>query len=285
MRSVLIGVDGSEDSRTALRWGTALGRELGLPVHAMRAWQYPSDTMMRFGRIELPDPPEADRLYEEELRSVLHEELGGVADDAVAKVARGPAVSALLRHAERDAMIVVGSRGLGGFRGLLLGSVTQQLCEHAPCPVTVVRGDPGATPLPHRILVGTDGSIHAAKALRFAGSLAKECDAELVVAYASGPVGVTDPVDFERDVTPSALRDTVDAWCEPLDEAGTAYSVSIVEGDARSALLEAAHERAADLLVVGSRGRGPIAKLLLGSVATSVIQHSDLPVTVVAPEH
>lgn len=285
MASVLIGIDGSPDSRAALRFGAALARSLGAQARAVWAWQYPSDTVTNIGRLELPEPAEADRIFTEQLDRLVEEELGEDAPLVDLEVARGTAVNALLYRADAASMIVVGSRGLGGFRGLLLGSVSRQLTEHAHVPVTIVRGAADTLdPTPQRILVGHDGSGHAARALRFAMGLAVGCDATLTVVYATGPDVALAAEDVERYIGPAAVRETVEGWCEPLRDAGMPYDIEILDGDARTALLHAADDRNADLIVVGSRGHGPVAKLLLGSVTTSIVQHSEIPVMVVPRE-
>jgi nucleotide-binding universal stress UspA family protein len=286
MDSVLIGVDGSEDSRTALRWASATARALGLPLRAMWAWHYPNDAIVSIGRIDLPTPARADGLIEEQLRHLLDDVLGEDARDVGVEVGRGPGAAALLRAAEDGtAMLVVGSRGLGGFKGLLLGSVSRQLCEHAPCPVTVVRRVAPDRPAQLRtVVVGTDGSPAATHAMRFAGDLASRVGAALVVANATGPGDVLHPRDVDPHVDRDVRRELVEEWCAPLRADGVTCQVAVVEGDARTALLELADDRGADLLVVGSRGHGPVARLLIGSVASSLTHHSHLPVTIV-PRH
>jgi nucleotide-binding universal stress UspA family protein len=283
MDPLLIGVDGSEDSRTALRWAANLADELGLPLRAMWAWHYPSDTILRLGRIDLPDADRTDELIGQQLDHLLVDVLGDAAADVEPAVGRGPAAAALLRAAEEGARsIVVGSRGLGGFKGLLLGSVSRQLCEHAPCPVTVVRRREPDTPIRLRtIVVGTDGSVHAADAMRYAAELARDSGAALVVANAAGPGDVVHPRDVDPHIDLAVRRTLVEGWSGPIRELGVEHHVAVVEGDARTALLDVAADHDADLLVVGSRGHGPVTRLLLGSVATSLVQHSELPVTVV----
>jgi nucleotide-binding universal stress UspA family protein len=283
MSNVLIGVDGSEDSRTALWWAALVASALQLPLRALWAWQYPSDAVLAVGKIDLPSPARTDELIEGQLTHLLEDVLGERAADVITEVGRGPAAAALLRAAEgTTAMTVVGSRGLGGFEGLRLGSVSRQVCEHATSPVTVVRHTaPYPPPRLETLVVCTDGSPHAERALLFAGDLADKAGAELVVAHATGPGEVVHPRGVEPHVDLEVRRGLVEEWCAPLAAAGTDFEVVVVEGDARTALLELARERAADLLVVGSRGRGPVTQLLLGSVATSLTQHSELPVTVV----
>jgi nucleotide-binding universal stress UspA family protein len=283
MTSVLIGVDGSEDSRTALRWAAVVADALRAPLRALWAWQYPADALLTVGNIELPSPARSDELIETQLTHLVDDVLGDKAADVALEVGRGPAAAALLGAAEDGpAMIVVGSRGLGGFKGLLLGSVSRQLAEHAPCPVTIVRHTAPFPPVRlETIVVGTDGSQDAARGLRYAADIAAKAGAELVVAHATGPGDVVHPRGVDPQVDLDIRWEQVEEWCAPLRATGVDYDVALVEGDARTALLDLARDRSADLLVIGSRGHGPVGRLLLGSVATSLAQHSELPVTIV----
>jgi nucleotide-binding universal stress UspA family protein len=283
MTSVLIGVDGSEDSRTALRWAAVVADALKLPLRALWAWQYPTDALLSVGNIELPSPARSDELIETQLSHLVEEVLEDKAADVTLEVGRGPAAAALLGAAEHGpAMVVVGSRGLGGFKGLLLGSVSRQLAEHAPCPVTIVRHTAPVPPVRlETIVAGTDGSEDAARGLRYAAEVAAKAGAELVVAHATGPGDVVHPWGVQPQVDLDVRRERVEEWCAPLRATGVDYEVVLVEGDARTALLDLARDRSADLLVIGSRGHGPVGRLLLGSVATSLAQHSELPVTIV----
>ena len=287
MTSVLVGIDGSENSKVALAWAATLAQALGLPLRTLWAWQYPADTVVSVGEVVLDEPARVDELVGAQLRALVTDVLGQPSGKVTAQVARGPAAAALLRSAQASpAMIVVGSRGLGGFKGLLLGSVSRQLAEHAPSPVTIV--PPAASTRPRRLehlMVAVDGSTGANRALTFGAELASKANAELVAAHALAPhpeVGV-DLSPPPTDPLPSlaAGRELLEDWCAPLRDAGVAYRTAVVRGDARTALLEAARDRGADLLIVGSRGRGAVTKLLLGSVAASLIRHSDRPVTVV----
>jgi nucleotide-binding universal stress UspA family protein len=277
---VLVGVDGSEGSRAALRWAVGVAGDLGSRLRVVSAWQYPADAVMSFGRLELPRPEDADERVEGQLRDLLAEldlaEEATVVIDAL----RGPAAPALLGAAAGDdvRMLVVGSRGLGGFQGLRLGSVSRQLTEHATRPVTVVRHDaPGEL---RTLLVGADGSDDATRAMRFAGELATDLGAELVVVNATGWRDVQQSPEGEPLIDLDTRRAWVEEWCAPLREDGVAYRIEVVRGDPRTALLEAARDADADLVVVGSRGRGPLATMVLGSVAASLLEHSEVPVTV-----
>jgi len=283
MDSMLIGVDGSEDSRVALRWAIHVANELGLRLKVIQAWQYPSDAILSIGRIELPPPDQAEEHLGSQLRQLVDHEVGADPERIDIEVARGPAAGVLLRAIDADTrMAVVGSRGLGGFKGLLLGSVSRQIIEHAACPVTVVGPTVLADPVRlETIVVAIDGSTHAAQALRFTAEIAPLVAAKVVVAHAIPPTTSDQREVGEPQRRLDARRDLVEEWCGPLRQAGIDHQIVVVEGDARSALLEVAYDRQADLLVVGSRGLGPVAKLMLGSVASSLAHHGDLPVTIV----
>lgn len=283
--SIVVGVDLSDCSRLALRWAAGAAHALGRPLHAVEAWHYPTDTAVRLGSVALPDPAHADELMIRHLSAVVDEELAeheGL--DVDIEVVRGPTTEALLHLADAHAsMIVVGSRGLGGFRGLLLGSVSRQLCEHATCPVTVVRHLPEDRPVRlDTIVVGVDGSEHAARALDFAADLAVRSHGRIVAVHAATAGAMVDASVVPLATEGRNLPELLDGWCEPLHARGLEDHESvIVEGDARTALIQVAEERDADLLVVGSRGLGPVSRLLIGSVSSSILQHSPVPVTIV----
>ncbi|MFG3055173.1 universal stress protein [Kitasatospora sp. NPDC048239] len=137
---IVVGVDGSPASEQALRWAVDYARLTGGAVHAIAAWEYPAF----YGWAGLTVPP-AEGFNPEELagRTLSETVRGVVGDDPGVKITEavlpGNAARALLDAAEGASLVVVGSRGLGGFSGALLGSVSRHLTEHAPCPVVVVR--------------------------------------------------------------------------------------------------------------------------------------------------
>ena len=283
MNRVVVGLDGSPTATAATRWAAQVAERSGWTVQAIWAWQYPAATILPIGRADLPNPEEVERRLGEQARELLEETLGDLAERVTLQFRRGPAAAALL-HAVGDGarMAVVGSRGLGGFEGMLLGSVSRQLVEHAPCPVTILRDEHavGGEGVGH-VVVGIDGSTGAGRAMAYAGELARAVGADLTVASAVSP---SDLVQANQEQPHAGLdehRKRVWEWTEPLRESGIEHDLAVVDGDARTALLDLAGERGADLLVVGSRGLGPVGKLLLGSVASSLVKHARLPVTVV----
>ena len=133
---IVAGVDGSSPSRLALEWAVTEARLRSGQVRAVTAWEFPPVTVGMEGLVWDPDvfPQTARQLQNEALKRVDSEGVTVTGD-----VVQGNAAAALLRAAGNADLLVVGSRGLGGFTGLLLGSVSTQVLHHAPCPVLVVR--------------------------------------------------------------------------------------------------------------------------------------------------
>jgi nucleotide-binding universal stress UspA family protein len=277
--TILVGIDGSEGSRVALRWAAEVGVRLGLRVVALGAWQYPADTVVQVGRIKLADPAAVDQVVEHQTRAFVADTLGGAGAAVLVRAGRGPAAGVLLQAADGDvAMTVVGSRGLGGFKGLLLGSVSRQVCEHARHPVVVVPAATRVSPVRlATVAVGIDGSPGAARAVEWTTWLARTAAAEVVALHAMpANLGPGDDADRMR-----MRQSAVDRWCQPLRDAEVVYRVSMTAGDPRSTLLAVAEHEHTDLLVVGARGHGAVDRLLLGSVASSLTQLAHQPVAVV----
>jgi nucleotide-binding universal stress UspA family protein len=290
MGTIVVGVDGSECSDDALRWAADEASRRQAAVEAVFAWTFPYDVPV-LGR--LADDAKWRERADEKLERLLETEVGGRSDVEVTRRAEeGPAARALLDAARGADMLVVGARGRGGFAGLVLGSVSQQCVQHAGCPVVVVRHEHvAADPSPkeeamERIVVGVDGSETARAALDWALDEARLRNAAVDVVYAwhmlylhSYPDAGVDlhPGEFERDA-----RQLLDGIIGGADTTGVAAvePILVCDGAAR-ALLDTA--KGADLLVVGSRGRGGFTGLLLGSVSQQVVHHAACPVVVIPP--
>ena len=141
MQRVVVGVDGSENSRRALAWALdeALARNACLDV--VHTWEPPR--VVGFGTLASGGAILGRNPYEEQARLLLDLMIAGASAEELpipidAIAVHGSAATALLKTARGADLIVVGSRGRGGFAGLLLGSVSQQVVQHAPCPVVVV---------------------------------------------------------------------------------------------------------------------------------------------------
>jgi nucleotide-binding universal stress UspA family protein len=155
---IVVGHDGSKCAQEALAWAGKLARRTDLDLHVVRAWAMtsaPKPASWTPGYV----PPLED--WEKAVLDELTAHLAAVVLDPAVRVTchvvHKPPAPALIAAGEGAHLLVVGARGRGGFRGLLLGSVSDQVVHHAPCPVTVVRS--GATGREIEATVG--GSVAA----------------------------------------------------------------------------------------------------------------------------
>jgi nucleotide-binding universal stress UspA family protein len=288
---ILAGVDGSQGSRRALGWAVAAAAARGAVLQPVIVWPSPYD----YG--ELPYfPVDEDHLAGEaskRLEQALAEVAGG--DSAIAAdplVARGDPARVLCERSAGADLLVVGSRGHGGLAGLLLGSVATKCAHHSRCPLVIVR-DGGADRdygLVRRILVGDDGSQGAREALAWAVDEAVRRGASVqAVEVWRDPYGGDMSLEFDMEY----FREDREVL---LERAQNRLAATVAEAAARHPGLEVVPvllqgddparilcERSADadLLVLGSRGHGGFARLLLGSVATKCAQHSKCPVAII----
>lgn len=296
MSGVVVGVDGSSAADAALRWALreAAARQVALSVvHAFRvaALRGPLDR-----DVDLDDARQAARQRTEAALDRVGDtdERVAVTVDTVAVLDHRSVASALLRRAGRCDLLVVGARGLGGFAGLLLGSVSQQIAAHARVPVAVIpepRGAGARTGRMDSIVVGVDGSEHATSALRWAVHDGELHDCTVTAVYVYPPPVATLTSDVLRGIDRAMLdafwthgwTEASHALDELVDKATVDSDVDVrrvaVAGDAAHQLLREAAGH--DLLVVGSRGRGGFPGLLLGSVSQRCLQHTRGPMVVV----
>jgi nucleotide-binding universal stress UspA family protein len=285
MAEIVVGVDGSPGAAEALRWAVREGRVRSWPVTAVMAWgyldQHHVDPTAPFDPAY--DQAHADAALEAYVTAALGpDDAAGVGRRPVA----GLSSAALIEAAADASLLVVGARGLGGFRELLLGSVSQQCVHHAPCPVAVVRPTVRRVePAVERIVVGVDGSGAAQRALAWAvdEGRARGATVEAVHAWHMPYVGLSPyaPVAADPAIFEEAGREVLQRAVDRVDARGLPAPVEriLAAGGAASVLLEAA--KGADLVVVGTRGRGGFAGLVLGSVSHQVTHHAECPVVVV----
>lgn len=285
-QTIVVGVDGSAAADAALDWATEEAARTQHSLHLVSAYSLPMT-----GATPMAVPLEVD--LEKGTQTVLDEAVARVREQAPAvqvttTVRMANASVALLDAAADAGMVVVGSRGHRPLRGALLGSTALQVATHAPCPTVVVR-DLGARAVtsPRRIVVGTDGSAtsQAAIAYAFAQADARRC--EVVVAHA-----------WWLDLSGGRLADVTTVTAEQVEEgqrmmlaeqiAGFATQYPdvmvrpiVVQDEPAAALVRLS--AGAELVVVGSRGRGGFRSLLLGSVGQRVLQTAECPVVIVRP--
>ena len=284
---IVVGVDGSAQSLHALDWAVqeATVRSVGLTL--VCAYSVPSFSAAALdgGFAALDD--RAIRAGAEQVLADAAARVPSSGPGVKTRLVVGDAAGALVDASHGAGLVVVGTRGRGGFAGRLLGTVSSALPAHAACPTVVVplrqgQEEKTTTPL-ERIVVGVDGSPSSQVALQCAVDEARMWQAELVavaavpIARASGVLAwLPSAVDTEQ-----VLREHEKATAELVDRVAGDLEVRCVVLDGTGAELLTEFSAATDLVVVGSRGRGGFAGLLLGSTSQAVLHHSACAVLVV----
>ncbi len=280
---IVVAIDGSSGSKTALRWALHEAELRSASVKAVLAWTY----------LEQRHPDGSSDFQagytEDDARAAL--------DAAVSEVTSGagvPAVEvaqevvldlparAIVESAERADLLVVGARGLGGFQGLLLGSVSERVLETAPCPVVVIHeADDLRSDGP--VVVGIDGSKVGVQALHWAAEAARARGSAIRVVHAWQVPGLGG-LSLQGSVLGSAelaAEQVVQDAREDPSLVGLDVDARHVMGSPAQALFDAAE--GASLVVVGTRGHGRFARAFLGSTSRQVVRHATCPVAVVPP--
>jgi nucleotide-binding universal stress UspA family protein len=285
-RTTVVGVDASPEADAALEWarGVAGAGDRILVVHA---WELPLVT--GYDMVVTVDPAEIEQLS----KQGLHELVERVADARIEPVTRqGHAGRALCSEADdADAdLIVVGHRGRGRM-SMMLGSTANYVLHHTERPVVVIRGEPAP---PRWLVVGVDdhdladdrGAGHeneSVRAVRWAYSMpgvehVRVVHSWFLPALAVGMFATVAAEMESMDAGAKAVVDRVLAAAGPPPD-GVEVVGEAVRGTPGFALIEASRD--ADLVVVGSRGRGGFKGLLLGSTSAEVASHSHSPVAVI----
>ncbi|MCE0767634.1 universal stress protein [Pseudonocardia kujensis] len=286
-RAVVVGVDGSDTALAAVRWAAAEAERRGAPLRIVAAvvWRTYRPRVLalaaEYERQVLTRGAEQDLQAAAEVARQVTPEL------VVTTEVRGGGAPAVLREESGTALlVVVGSRGRGGFPGLLLGSVAVAVAAQAVAPVVVVRGEGASPDAAAPIVVGVEDGPDGKAALRFAFDEAARRRAPLVAVRAWGdPVHDLYRVSFvDWNAVETGERQLLDECLATWPAEYPEVSVErILLHDTPAAAL-VARSRGAGLVVVGSRGRGTVRGALLGSVSQAVLHHAAAPVAVVGPE-
>jgi nucleotide-binding universal stress UspA family protein len=271
---IIVGYDGSADSEFALHWAAREASDRGVTLTVCHAWA-PEELSLVFE----PHVFELARSHGEEIvsRGVQHAEPFAGPGGVQPLLVSGSPARVLCQHSGTATMVVVGARGHGRLAGLLLGSVAWQLAGHGQGRMVIVR-EPArrADDAPGRVVVGVDGSPASRAALEFAGEEAALRGLPLLAICAladasAGPDG-TRPMEeeFGRLLT---------LWEKQNPDVSVVWQVC--QGSPRAVLLEAA--AAAQMVIVGTRGRGGIPSMTLGSVTATLLHHAPCPVGIVRP--
>lgn len=294
---VLLATDGSPASEVALELVASVAWPRGTIIRLLMAIE-PVDAVLSGAWA----PAVAYDLDRQEV------ELIAAADAVLAHAARGlatsgadieqvvvrgrPATAIVDSAAELPAdLIVLGSRGHGTISSMVLGSVSAEVADHAPCPVLVAR-----SPRVTRVVLGVDGSTYAQAAEEYLGkwpifshaAIEATSVAHTSLATSSGLAlsGYAPSTDDFTEIGKQVVGDhqrLADEAAERLKRAGLRASARVIEGDAASELIRVARDDQADLIVVGTHGRTGLSRLVLGSVARRVMVHAGCSVLVVRP--
>lgn len=285
-RPVVVGVDGSASSARAVRWAAREAGRRGVPLELVHVWTPVPVGVPHAAALG----PYEDGLIEQGNRWLA--DAAAAADEVApgvetsSRLAGGSAAGQLIGRSAAADLVVLGSRGLGGFTGLVVGSIAVAVATHGHCPVVVVRGagedDP---PEEGPVVVGVDGSPNSQAATELAFQAADARDAPLVAvrAWSDAPMATTWAPATAWEPIQAAELEQLDEWLAPYR---TRYpDVRVEPVVVRDAPTRALLERAegARLVVVGSRGRGGFRGLLLGSTSQALIYHAACPVAVVPP--
>jgi nucleotide-binding universal stress UspA family protein len=272
---ILVGVDGSPEAQIALHWAVDAAAERDLPVRVIRAYLDEASRWPDMGAEGyLPPPMPLDR-FEQELDAAVRyarDRLGYQGGSGW--LANSDPANALLIEAENAEMVVVGTRSRNKMSAAFLGSVATAVSAKAPCSVVVVRGELRTGP----VVVGTDGSPDSESAMTFAFEEAARSGQRLEVVYCWQPqADHTASIESTEGLLKNWLAESLEPYRDKYPT--VAVRASVVDGRASTRLIE--KSGTASLVVVGSRGRGGVAGLLMGSVSQSLLHHAESPVAIV----
>ncbi|WP_431231149.1 universal stress protein [Mycolicibacterium psychrotolerans] len=280
---IIVGVDGSPESKVAVDWAARDAALRGAQVHLVHVLSSPA--VMTFP--EVPVPSGYFQWQEDSAREILEsaaETVAAATKDVkvTSEIVSGSPIPTLADLSKDAQLIVVGSRGRGALARSLLGSVSTGLVHHAHCPVAIIHDEDPLTARPSKapVVVGVDGSPASEKALEIAYEQASLRGVELVAVHAWSDTGVFEfpGLDWStlRSIAEETLAERLAGWQERYPDV-VVHRLVVADRPAQQ-LIE--QSESAQLTVIGSHGRGGFAGMLLGSVSTAVVHGSRQPVIV-----
>lgn len=289
VKKILVAVDGSASARRAVEWTAGLAARTGATViaaHVISDPEWPVRTRPSLA----PLPPDYPQRWREEVREALvdgwTDPLHDLGPRLETRLLGGqPAKVLLAVAAEEDCdLVVLGNRGRGGLRELLLGSVSSNVLLNATSPVAVIRGGLEVPVGLRTIVVGIDSSPGSVAAVDWTAELAGAVGAEVVLCSVI-PVDADPEIAYggALEVELQGLRERLERRCAPIRGHGVTCRTEAAVGAPAATLMDLARREGAGLIVVGSRGLGGVRSRMLGSVGNQLAHHVDRPLVVVRP--
>jgi nucleotide-binding universal stress UspA family protein len=287
---IVVGIDDSPAARVALQWAARDAELRKIPLTLVHAVSPEVSTWLR-----TPLPAGVMRWQQDHGRRLVDEGLklveevsqhGGPAGVHTEILASG-AVPTLINLSKDAEMLVAGSQGSGRWPGRLLGSVSAALLRHAHCPVAIVHEADPATPTPVQapVLAGIDGSPASESATALAFDEASRRQVGLIALHAWSDLDTTDLPGIDWPATQSTAEEVLAERLAGWQEQYPDVQVTRIVKQAQPARQIVQQSEEAQLVVVGSRGRGGFAGLLVGSVGETVAQMARVPVIVARESH
>jgi nucleotide-binding universal stress UspA family protein len=292
LTKILVATDGSDDALLAAQAAIDLSNRTGAELHVVHAWQdlrpptLPAMAIDEYSQAYELWKREAEELLEEQaerLRSA-----GAIVVAAHLREGRPAEEISKLAEELNVGLVIIGSRGLGAMKRLVMGSVSEGVVHLAPCPTLVVRGGERAWP-PSKLIIGDDASEEARRAGELAAGIGNLFGARALLVRVYPQVTV---FKANRIVHTRASKELLNRGERSLEERaaelesilGTRPEVRVTSGEAAAIIQEAAEEgREPTLVAVGRRGLGAVRHFTLGSVSSDVLRAVSGPVLIVPP--
>ncbi|WNV84780.1 universal stress protein [Umezawaea sp. Da 62-37] len=284
---IVVGVDGSATALDAVVWAAEDCARRHMPLRLVHCYILPTGgypELIVDGQGFAATLEQQGRHYLDEAEATALTAAPGVTVET--QLLLTPPIPQLIEESKHARTVVLGSRGLGGFSGILIGSIAVALAAHGHCPTVVIRG---TTTVDGPVVVGVDGSPASEAAIAFAFDAASVLEAPLTAvlswtdalvdsAFQATRFTMAELADEEGQTR--LLAERLAGWQEKYPDVSV-DRVVVRDRPAIALLRLADHAR---LLVVGSRGRGGFTGMLLGSTSQALVHHAPCPVAVVRPE-
>jgi nucleotide-binding universal stress UspA family protein len=280
---VIVGFDGSAAAHDAVGYGAREALLRGGELHLVHAFSWPLIYPPFGAKYDPHDHGPRSAMLDVVSQTARETERAHPGLSVRSRIVDGSPGGVLVTASGDAELLVVGHRGTGGFTGLLAGSVSMQAAGHAHCPVVIVRGTARSADAP--IVLGVDGSPGARAAADAAFAQARRRGTELLIVHHPPPhtgraesAAGHSPSLTAVDQLEARMRDSADRYRD------VKWRTEVRGGDsAATALMAAADDCGAGLIVVGSRGVGGVRAMVMGSTSRTLIEHAPCPVMAVPP--